>query len=233
MLVNQILSVNNKIEFDALKQDHSLSHQRYRGRRQGAAWVRWTRWTQSGPWSQWPRNSTEPTCRPSSVYWGWSAGWGGKGKGSQLLQLSIVWKSIFKSRGHLIWWLQTVSGTKIISTYSITLLIRDLIGLISSSFPKQLQKPIYVYQTGDTYHTSNGLAVPHKILVSVPAVTIDNLCSGTSVVHGMGRHQVLSVGGPAGSQYSSRSSTLQQTHIIILKYCKGKFHKNDYNYAHR
>lgn len=46
----------------------------------------------------------------------------------------------------------------------------------------------------DAYHASDSLAVSDEVELRLPSVSLDDLRSGTRVVHGVSRHQVLTIG---------------------------------------
>lgn len=61
-----------------------------------------------------------------------------------------------------------------------------------------------------SYHHCNSFTVTHKVHVGLPAISLHDLRSGTRVVHGMSRHQVLTVWRPGQTQDMSGPATLRQ-----------------------
>lgn len=65
-----------------------------------------------------------------------------------------------------------------------------------------------------THHDSHSFPVPDKVHVGLPALPFNDLGGGAGVVHGVGRHQVVPVRGPAEPQHVGRPSTLRETSVL-------------------
>lgn len=59
------------------------------------------------------------------------------------------------------------------------------------------------------YHHGDSFAVAHKVHVGLPAVSLHDLSSGTRVVHGVSRHQVLTIRRPGQTQDVGCPATLR------------------------
>lgn len=73
-----------------------------------------------------------------------------------------------------------------------------------------------------TYHHSDSLTVAHKVHISLPAISLHNLSSRTGVVHGVSRHQILTVRRPGKTQDMGGPATL-----------RNKERENDYLFFER
>lgn len=60
------------------------------------------------------------------------------------------------------------------------------------------------------YHHGDSFAVAHKVHVGLPAVSLHDLSGGTRVVHGVRRHQVLTIRRPGQTQDVGRPATLRR-----------------------
>lgn len=61
------------------------------------------------------------------------------------------------------------------------------------------------------HHHGDSFTVAHKVHVGLPAVPLDDLSGGAGVVHGVSRHQILTVWRPGQTQDVGRPSTLKVT----------------------
>lgn len=68
-----------------------------------------------------------------------------------------------------------------------------------------------------THHDSHSFPVSDKVHVGLPALPLDDLGGGAGVVHGMGRHQVMSIRWPAEPQHMGCPSTLKETPVLKRK----------------
>lgn len=65
-------------------------------------------------------------------------------------------------------------------------------------------------------HNCDGFSVAHKIHVGLPAVSLHDLSGGTGVVHGVSRHQVLTVWRPGQTQDVGRPTTLEKKKYALI-----------------
>lgn len=61
-----------------------------------------------------------------------------------------------------------------------------------------------------SHHHCDSFTVTHKVHIGLPAISLHDLRSGTGVVHGMSRHQVLTVWRPGQTQDMRCPATLPQ-----------------------
>lgn len=65
----------------------------------------------------------------------------------------------------------------------------------------------------ETYNNSDGFPMSDKVKTSAPAIALHNLCCRSSVIHGMGRHNVVTIWGPVETQHMSRATALHNQQI--------------------
>lgn len=64
-------------------------------------------------------------------------------------------------------------------------------------------------KTQPPHHDCDGFTVTHKVHIGLPAVSLHNLSRGPRVVHGVGRHQILTVWRPGQAQDVGRPAALR------------------------